>query len=43
MPHDEVREAYDDSVYDRLVDVNPTYDRDNVHHTRRSARGRVPM
>ena len=27
-----VREAYGDSVYDRLVDVKTTYDPDNVFH-----------
>jgi hypothetical protein len=29
---DFVREAYGDSVYDRLVDVKTTYDPENVFH-----------
>jgi len=29
---DRVREAYGDSVYDRLVDVKTTYDPDNIFH-----------
>jgi FAD/FMN-containing dehydrogenase len=29
---DRVREAYGDSVYDRLVDVKTRYDPDNVFH-----------
>jgi hypothetical protein len=29
---DRVREAYGDSVYDRLVDVKTTYDPDNFFH-----------
>ena len=33
-----VREAYGDSVYDRLVDVKATYDRDNVFHHNQNIR-----
>ena len=33
-----VREAYGDSVYDRLVDVKTTYDHDNVFHHNQSIR-----
>jgi FAD/FMN-containing dehydrogenase len=33
-----VREAYGDSVYDRLVDVKTTYDPDNVFHHNQNIR-----
>src|SRR5262249_9709190 len=33
-----VREAYGDSVYDRLVDVKITYDPDNVFHHNQNVR-----
>ncbi len=33
-----VREAYGDSVYDRLVDVKTTYDADNVFHYNQNIR-----
>jgi FAD/FMN-containing dehydrogenase len=35
-----VREAYGDSVYDRLVDVKTTYDPDNVFHHNQNIRPR---
>ena len=35
---DRVREAYGDSVYDRLVKVKTTYDRDNVFHHNQNIR-----
>jgi FAD/FMN-containing dehydrogenase len=38
---DRVREAYGDSVYDRLVDVKTTYDPDNVFHHNQNIRPRV--
>ena len=33
-----VREAYGDSVYDRLVEVKTTYDPDNVFHHNQNIR-----
>jgi len=33
-----VREAYGDSVYDRLVDVKTKYDLDNVFHHNQNLR-----
>jgi FAD/FMN-containing dehydrogenase len=38
---DRVREAYGDSVYDRLTDVKTTYDPDNVFHHNQNIRPRV--
>jgi hypothetical protein len=38
---DRVREAYGDSVYDRLVDVKTEYDRDNVFHHNQNIRPKV--
>jgi len=35
-----VREAYGDSVHDRLVDVKTTYDPDNVFHHNQNIRPR---
>jgi FAD/FMN-containing dehydrogenase len=35
-----VREAYGDSVYDRLVDVKTTYDPDNIFHYNQNVRPR---
>ena len=35
---DRIREAYGDSVYDRLVDVKTTYDPDNVFHHNQNIR-----
>jgi hypothetical protein len=35
---DRVREAYGDSVYDRLVDVKTTYDPDNIFHHNQNIR-----
>ncbi len=38
-----VREAYGDSVYERLVDVKTTYDPDNVfHHNQNIRPGNLP-
>ncbi len=37
---DRVREAYGDSVYDRLVDVKTTYDPDNIFHHNQNIRPR---
>ena len=36
-----VREAYGDSVYDRLVDVKTTYDPDNIFHHNQNIRPRL--
>jgi FAD/FMN-containing dehydrogenase len=36
-----VREAYGDSVYDRLVDVKTTYDPDNIFHYNQNIRPRL--
>jgi FAD/FMN-containing dehydrogenase len=36
-----VREAYGDSIYDRLVDVKTTYDPDNVFHHNQNIRPRT--
>ena len=38
---DRVREAYGDSVYDRLVDVKTAYDPDNVFHHNQNVRPRL--
>jgi FAD/FMN-containing dehydrogenase len=38
-----VREAYGDSVYDRLVDVKTAYDPDNVFHHNQNIRPRAPL
>ncbi|HJU68010.1 MAG TPA: FAD-binding oxidoreductase [Gemmatimonadaceae bacterium] len=38
---DRIREAYGDSVYDRLVDVKTTYDPDNVFHHNQNIPPRV--
>jgi FAD/FMN-containing dehydrogenase len=38
---DRVREAYGDSVYDRLVDVKTMYDPDNVFHHNQNIRPRL--
>ena len=38
---DRVREAYGDSVYDRLVDVKTMYDPDNVFHYNQNIRPRL--
>jgi FAD/FMN-containing dehydrogenase len=38
---DRVREAYGDSVYDRLVDVKTTYDPDNIFHYNQNIRPRL--
>jgi len=44
LDHDEdpgrIREAYGDSVYDRLVDVKTTYDPDNLFHHNQNIRPR---
>ena len=34
-----VREAYGDSVYERLADVKTTYDPDNIFHHNQNIRG----
>src|SRR3546814_13633983 len=38
---DRVREAYGDSVYDRLVDVKTPYDSENVFHHNQNIRPRT--
>ena len=38
---DRVREAYGDSVYDRLVEVKTTYDPDNIFHHNQNIRPRL--
>jgi FAD/FMN-containing dehydrogenase len=38
---DRIREAYSDSIYDRLVDVKTAYDADNVFHHNQNIRPRV--
>jgi FAD/FMN-containing dehydrogenase len=38
---DRVREAYGDSVYDRLVDVKTKYDRDNIFHHNQNIRPKL--
>jgi hypothetical protein len=38
---DRVREAYGDSIYDRLVDVKTTHDPDNVFHHNQNIRPRL--
>jgi hypothetical protein len=40
---DRVREAYGDSVYDRLVNVKTTYDPDNVFHHNQNIRPHAPI
>ena len=38
---DRVREAYGDTIYDRLVDVKTTYDPDNIFHHNQNIRPRL--
>jgi FAD/FMN-containing dehydrogenase len=38
---DRIREAYGDTVYDRLVDVKTTYDPDNIFHYNQNIRPRI--